>query len=218
MLTYRPILGCKRISKYKRNKFILIILSLVPPNKWLWYPAEGTVPIYLKKEAAIWWEELKPKPVTFRALKQVFLEEFTPRNEARDAKLKLEGLVQREGDRFASYLRTVKHLCSKLDPPMTETEVIRQVKKGLLPSFKKVLIKKPPRTLDEMLRRIQLEEDVRMQDQMNRKNTRKRETKDILEIQAVETAIYSSGKSWRTWKSWSREWHKIWWQTELPGQ
>lgn len=73
---------------------------------------------------------------------------------------------------------------------MTESKVIRQIKKGLFTSYKKPLIKKKPKTLVELVKRLQQEENIRVEDHLNKKAAKKKE-KVAMDVQTVNISTPS---------------------------
>jgi hypothetical protein len=152
-------------------------------NGWSSSRALKNIPIYLEKDATIWWEGMEHKPSSLEEFKTLFLTEFASRHEFKEAEAILRNLTQKEGEKIAVYIRNVRYWCSKVQPPMTEYEVMRQLKNGLLSSYQKLLIKKPPSTVEELIKRIQVEEDYRVQDQMNKKSAAKKSS--VFEVNSV---------------------------------
>ena len=143
----------------------------------------------MEKDAGIWWKGVVHKPKSLEEFKTLFLKEFAPRHEFKEAEAKLSTLKLQDGEKVSVYFRNVRYWCGKVKPPMTEPEVLRQMRNGLSISYKRVLLKKPPQSVDELINRIQQEEDIRIQDQMNRKSVVEME---VNAVPAVSTASVES--------------------------
>lgn len=125
-------------DKYENiHEFLYRFDMAAEANFWGNETKKRLFPCHLQSYALKWYTDfLMDSPnVDFDTLKREIKKAFSSENYIEELKYTLENRVQGSDESPVQYLYTIKDLCRKINPAMTEHEIINYVTKGLQPLY-----------------------------------------------------------------------------------
>lgn len=126
----------------------------------LWTPEQQLrhIGMYLNGVARDWYLALRPRPDTFRALREELLIAFKLPNYEFELDSQLCSRIQGRDESPLSYCYSVISLCSKIDPNMAEAAKVQHVLRGLEPNLLESIYPflNPQGDVRALLRQIQI--------------------------------------------------------------